>query len=95
MIITNIIGGLGNQLFQYAFHLYLKKNIPDQAHYLNICDFENYTLHSGYLLEKVFNIEEQYTDKAILKKFEKNSLIKRVGNKTKMTNHQIFFEKNI
>lgn len=94
MIITTIIGGLGNQLFQYAFHLYLKKNVPQQVHFLNICDFESYTLHSGYLLEKVFNIEEEYTEKAILKKFEKNSLIKRVGNKTKMTNYQIFFEKN-
>lgn len=92
MIITNIIGGLGNQIFQYAFHLYLKRNLPEQTHFLNICDFENYTLHSGYLLEKVFDIKEQYTDKVYLERFKKDNLIKRIGNKTGMTKNQIIFD---
>lgn len=61
MIIVRIIGGLGNQMFQYAFYKYLKEK------YINVkCDivgFERYKLHTGFDLEKVFNIQ---VDKASL-----------------------------
>jgi hypothetical protein len=53
MVITHIIGGLGNQMFQYAAgrSLSLKRG----THlWLDVSDFSNYTLHQGYELTKIF-----------------------------------------
>lgn len=57
-------GGLGNQMFQYAFYLALKKDNPR-----TICDCSfvtNNSDHNGYELEKVFNIK---TEKSILRSY--------------------------
>lgn len=56
MIIVRIIGGLGNQMFQYALYRSLKetgKNVK-----MDISEFPNYGLHNGYELANVFTIEE-------------------------------------
>lgn len=54
MIITQVIGGLGNQMFQYAAGraLSLRK---DTVLALDISGFENYVLHQGFELGRVFN----------------------------------------
>lgn len=53
MIITRIIGGLGNQMFQYAAGRALSlKNSTDLA--LDISEFENYELHQGFELQRIF-----------------------------------------
>jgi hypothetical protein len=54
MIISNLIGGLGNQMFQYAAGraLSLERGIPLR---LDISDFANYELHQGFELQRVFN----------------------------------------
>lgn len=53
MIISQIIGGLGNQMFQYAAGraLSLKKQT---SCCLDISGFANYTLHQGFELQRVF-----------------------------------------
>ena len=55
MIISHIIGGLGNQMFQYAAGraLSLERGMPL---YLDTQDFAGYSLHNGFELYKVFNI---------------------------------------
>ena len=55
MIISNILGGLGNQMFQYAAGraLSLRNN---SGLYLDIGGFENYKLHHGFLLNQVFSL---------------------------------------
>jgi hypothetical protein len=54
MIITQIIGGLGNQMFQYAAGRALSlKN--DARLVLDIAGFENYELHQGFELQRVFS----------------------------------------
>ena len=56
MKIVEIIGGLGNQMFQYAFYIFLKnkyKNI-----YLNLDYFKRNQIHNGYELERIFNINK-------------------------------------
>ncbi len=54
MIIVRIFGGLGNQMFQYAFGYYLERNGNDV--YYDISDFSIHNHHHGYELESVFNL---------------------------------------
>ena len=62
MKIVNIIGGLGNQMFQYAFALALQEKHKDQIvkidtshfNYIFIKKFKSANLHNGYEIEKVF-----------------------------------------
>jgi hypothetical protein len=56
MIITNLVGGLGNQMFQYAIGraLSLKYDRPLR---LDISDFGNYQLHNGFELSRLFSAE--------------------------------------
>lgn len=63
MIISHVIGGLGNQMFQYAVGraLSLKKRVPLR---LDVRAFEGYALHSGYELDRVFNISAQFASDA-------------------------------
>jgi hypothetical protein len=56
MIISNIIGGLGNQMFQYACGRALSTRLGCSLH-LAVDQFKGYVLHSGYELERVFQID--------------------------------------
>ena len=53
MIIAHIIGGLGNQMFQYAACLALSKSKGVELK-LDLRDFDSYKLHNGYELSRVF-----------------------------------------
>ena len=54
MIISNIIGGLGNQMFQYAAGraCSLRLGVPLK---LDTRDFSGYQLHQGFELDRLFN----------------------------------------
>jgi hypothetical protein len=54
MLITNIIGGLGNQMFQYAAAraISLEQGVTLK---LDVSDFLNYGLHQGFELQRIFN----------------------------------------
>lgn len=55
MIISNIIGGLGNQMFQYATGRALSINVK-QSLTLDISGFNSYPLHNGFELQRVFKL---------------------------------------
>lgn len=57
MKIVNIIGGLGNQMFQYAMYLALCEAHPDED--IRVCTraFHNYGLHNGLELKRIFNVK--------------------------------------
>lgn len=55
MIISNIVGGLGNQMFQYACGRALSNRIGRPLH-LSVDQFQKYRLHSGFELQRVFQI---------------------------------------
>jgi hypothetical protein len=59
MIIVNIIGGLGNQMFQYACGRALSNRICQPLH-LSIDQFHRYSLHSGYELQSVFHVNSPF-----------------------------------
>lgn len=53
MITTSIIGGLGNQMFQYAAGRALALELGRQLR-LDIAGFDHYGLHQGFELHRVF-----------------------------------------
>lgn len=66
MIISHIIGGLGNQMFQYATAraLSLKRGTPL---FLDVQDFAGYKLHNGYELDRIFALEASLASRSELK----------------------------
>lgn len=54
MIITQVIGGLGNQMFQYAAGRALSLRNHSSL-VLDISGFESYELHQGFELQRVFS----------------------------------------
>ncbi len=58
MVITNLIGGLGNQMFQYAAGraISLKQGA---SLYLDISGFANYKLHQGFELLRISNCQAE------------------------------------
>ena len=53
MVISQVIGGLGNQMFQYAAGRALALRLGGDLA-LDVSTFENYTLHQGFELTRVF-----------------------------------------
>ncbi|NOT17933.1 MAG: alpha-1,2-fucosyltransferase [Sulfuriferula sp.] len=67
MVISNLIGGLGNQMFQYAAGkaLSLEHGVDLR---LDISEFANYELHQGFELERVFNCKTEIATEADVRK---------------------------
>jgi hypothetical protein len=63
--IVNIVGGLGNQLFQYMFGRTLE-NISGRKMLFDISDFQHYQLHGGLAIEKYFEVELPLVSRAQL-----------------------------
>lgn len=55
MKIVNILGGLGNQMFQYAFLVALRETFHDTT-LMDTSVFHTYGLHNGFELERLFHI---------------------------------------
>ncbi|HEY5994805.1 MAG TPA: alpha-1,2-fucosyltransferase [Gallionellaceae bacterium] len=66
MIITNIIGGLGNQMFQYACGRSLSLG-TGQPFRLATDQFRGYALHNGFELQRVFNMRAPLATEAEIK----------------------------
>lgn len=57
MKIVNILGGLGNQMFEYAMYLALKEAHPEED--IKVCtrSFAGYGLHNGLEIQHIFGVE--------------------------------------
>lgn len=54
MRLIKMTGGLGNQMFIYAFYLQMKERFPHV--YIDLSDMVHYNVHNGYEMHKVFNL---------------------------------------
>ena len=70
---VNIYGGLGNQMFQYAFVHMLKSNGLSTR--ISIRDFFLYNHHNGFELTRAFDINLNYSDRFKLKLLEAGSFL--------------------
>lgn len=57
MKIVNILGGLGNQMFEYAMYLALKDAHPQEE--IKVCtrSYNGYGLHNGLEIQRIFRVE--------------------------------------
>lgn len=57
MKIVNLLGGLGNQMFEYAMYLALKQAHPDEE--IKVCtrSFGGYGLHNGLEVNRIFGVD--------------------------------------
>ena len=67
MVITHILGGIGNQMFQYAAARALSLSKGQQL-YLDVQDFEGYSLHSGFQLNTVFGLDAKLAGPELIRK---------------------------
>jgi hypothetical protein len=56
MRIVKIVGGLGNQMFHYAFFLSLKSSKKGDQIKVDTSNYNKYSLHNGLEIENIFNI---------------------------------------
>jgi hypothetical protein len=92
MIIVKIIGGLGNQMFQYAYAKAL-----EQSGYkvkIDITAFQTYILHGGYQLDK-YKIDLEPSTIEENSKFYKNSIIYKILRKFGVKNSKNIEEKSL
>lgn len=57
MKIVKILGGLGNQMFQYALYLALKEKFPIETIKVDLSCFNGYPLHNGFELDRIFHLD--------------------------------------
>lgn len=71
MLVVQILGGLGNQMFQYAFYKSLKKHGKEVKADAHVC--RKYLRHHGYELDRVFGIQLDEITKRESKKYRESS----------------------
>lgn len=81
MLVIGCAGGLGNQMFQYAF--YFKQKLKNnRCVKFDISSFNNYKQHNGFELDKIFDLDIDYATRNDIRESGKalNSL-DRIKNK--------------
>ena len=80
MVISNILGGLGNQMFQYAAGRALALRNKTELR-LDISGFKNYALHQGFELQRVFSCPTAIASPGDIRQildWQSSSIVKRI-----------------
>lgn len=92
MIIVRIVGGLGNQMFQYAYAKALERQGKEVK--IDISAYATYKLHGGYQLGK-YNIDLKSSTTKENSSYYSNSLVRRLLRKFGIDNVNIKKEENL
>ena len=92
--VVNVIGGLGNQMFQVCFYEWLRQSFPQYQSYIDLQSFENYSKHNGYLMKAIFGYEANLADKKVLRKLGEyqKGFVYRVKRRLGIKNNLIWEE---
>ncbi len=60
MRIVKVIGGLGNQMFQYALSVALRQAFPEERVLLDLSCFRGYPKHFGFELPGTYDIDMSF-----------------------------------
>lgn len=92
MIIVKIVGGLGNQMFQYAYAKALEQKGYEVK--LDISTFETYKLHGGYQLDKyTINLDTSSVEEN--SDYYSNSFMYKILMKLGLVKSKIIKEKSL
>ncbi|MDD2774385.1 MAG: alpha-1,2-fucosyltransferase [Gallionella sp.] len=86
MVISQIIGGLGNQMFQYAAARAVSIRTGGRLR-LDISGFANYPLHQGFELQKIFNFTPEIATRQDVQQtlgWQSNPLVQRLVLRSNM-----------
>lgn len=92
MIIINIIGGLGNQMFMYAYAKALEQRGYEVK--MDISGFETYRLHDGYGLDK-YNISLPVATKKEVARYYKRDFLAKVLRKLGKRDKNVLIDDNL
>lgn len=87
MVISNLLGGLGNQMFQYAAGRALSIRLGEPLK-LDTRDFTGYKLHQGFELSRLFNCDAEIVTNENLKKvlrWHSSKLVQRIFKRQQLT----------
>lgn len=68
MLIVKICSGLGNQMYQYAFLLALRKHFPEESIRFDDTVYAFHNVHQGFELDKYFELEEAKIEQSFYRK---------------------------
>ena len=93
MRLIKVTGGLGNQMFIYAFYLRMKKYYPKVR--IDLSDMMHYKVHYGYEMHRVFNLPHtEFCINQPLKKVIEFLFFKKIYERKQAPNSLRAFEKN-
>lgn len=92
MVIVKIKGGLGNQMFGYAYAKALHQHGYDVK--LDTSAYQTYTLHGGYLLDH-YQIDLMVAKQNEISDFNVHSFLSKIKNKLHIFNPKVVQEKSL
>jgi hypothetical protein len=92
LIIVKAIGGLGNQMFQYAY----AKVLEQKGHKvkIDISSFDTYKLHGGYQLDK-YDLDLETSTQEENKKLYVNNILSKILKKLGIDNSNLVKEQSL